>query len=230
MENVTLTLQKDKSLDTIIDSPCGECKRSTKHKVLAGIDLVGREETEDIMIYGWDNEYQIIQCQGCERIMFRLSHMNSEDREHIDGPNGLEEEYLTTENYYPNPEKSRIALSDDHLLPEKLQRIYTETLGALNGTSPILTGIGLRAIIETVCKDQSASGNNLFSQINDLVKQNVLTKDGADILQKLRVLGNDAAHEVKPHSNVHLGLAFDVVEHLLQGVYILPYHAKRRFK
>ena len=100
----------------------------------------------------------------------------------------------------------------------------------MNGNNPVLTGIGLRAIIETVCKDQAATGKSLYDQINSLVEQSVLTKDGAEILHKLRVLGNNAAHEVKPHSNVQLGLAFDVVEHLLQGVYILPYHAKRRFK
>jgi len=225
-----ITVVKDKRLNNIIDAPCGECKRSTKHKVLTGIDLTSRDEAEDTLIYGWDNEYQIIQCLGCETIMFRQSHMNSEDMEHVAGPNGWESDYVTFEEYYPNPEKNRTALSDDHLLPEKLQRIYTETLSALNGNNPVLTGIGLRAIVETVCKDQSASGHNLYSQINDLVKQNVLTKEGAEILHKLRVLGNDAAHEVKPHTNVQLGLAFDVVEHLLQGVYILPYHAKRKFK
>jgi hypothetical protein len=58
----------------------------------------------------------------------------------------------------------------------------------------------------------------------------VLTQDGADILHKLRTLGNDAAHEVKPHSLQELGLAFDVVDHLLLGVYILPDHAKKTFK
>lgn len=225
-----ITIEKDKQLNEIIDAPCGICKRSTKHKILADIELEGREETEDELLFGWDNKYQIIQCQGCETIMFRQTHMNSDDMEHYAGPDGWESEYVTFEDYYPNPEKNRAGLSDDHLLPEKLQRIYNETLNALNGNNPVLTGIGLRAIIETVCKDQSATGGNLYSQINNLVAQSVLTKEGAEILHKLRVLGNDAAHEVKPHSNVQLGLAFDVVEHLLQGVYILPYHAKRKFK
>ena len=225
-----VTLEKGKTLDNIIDAPCGECNKSTKHKVLASIDLSGREETEETLIYGWDNEYQIIQCQGCETIMFRRSHMNSEDMEHVAGPAGWDADYVTFEDYYPNPEKSRTGLSDDHLLPEKLQRIYAETLSALNGNNSILSGIGLRAIIETVCKDQSASGKNLLAKIDNLVDQNVLTKEGADILHKLRVLGNDSTHEVKPHSSVQLGLAFDVLEHLLQGVYILPYHAKRKFK
>jgi hypothetical protein len=57
-----------------------------------------------------------------------------------------------------------------------------------------------------------------------------LTKDGADILHKLRTLGNDAAHEVKPHSLQELGLAFDVVDYLLLGVFILPVNAKKTFK
>ncbi|MBY5938107.1 DUF4145 domain-containing protein [Marinobacter nauticus] len=156
--------------------------------------------------------------------------MNSEDIGHVEGKDGWESEYLISEELFPNSEESRIALSDDHLLPENLYRIYSETLGALNSGSPVLTGIGIRAIIETVCQDQRASGRNLNDQINDLVNQGVLTTEGADILHKLRVLGNAAAHEVKPHSSAQLGLAFDVVEHLLQGVYILPYHAKQKFK
>ncbi|WP_417316030.1 hypothetical protein, partial [Cycloclasticus pugetii] len=83
-----ITLEKDKHLSEIIDSPCGECKRSTKHKVLADIELAGREETHDTFIYGWDNEYQIVQCQGCETIMFRKTHTNSEDMQHYAGPDG----------------------------------------------------------------------------------------------------------------------------------------------
>ena len=156
--------------------------------------------------------------------------MNSEDMGYVKGEDGWEPEYLTREELYPNPEETRVSLSDDHLLPENLYRIYSETLGALNSGSPVLTGIGIRAIIETVCKDKKATGRDLYDRINDLVGQGVLTTEGAEILHKLRVLGNAAAHEVKPHSSTQLGLAFDVVEHLLQGVYILPHHAKQEFK
>lgn len=81
-----------------------------------------------------------------------------------------------------------------------------------------------------VCKDKNAAGGDLFAKINSLVVLGVLTKDGANILHKLRTLGNNAAHEVKPHTPKELGLAFDVVDHLLLGVYILPEHAKQTFK
>lgn len=79
-------------------------------------------------------------------------------------------------------------------------------------------------------KERNANGKDLFEKINDLATQGVLTKDGADILHKLRVLGNKAAHEVKPHSTEQLNLSMDVIEHLLLGVYIFPYHAKNKLK
>jgi hypothetical protein len=69
-----------------------------------------------------------------------------------------------------------------------------------------------------------------MEQIDDLTKQGVLTTDGAAILHKLRTLGNTAAHEVKPHTQKQLGLALDVVEHLLMGVYVLPARASSTFK
>lgn len=111
-----------------------------------------------------------------------------------------------------------------------MRRIYNETLKALNEELPVLAGIGIRAIVETVCKDKDSIGANLQDKIDDLVTQDVLTKEGADILHKLRTLGNDAVHEVKPHDNVQLGLALDVIHHLLQGVYILPHQSKQEFK
>lgn len=217
-----IKLEKDKKVSEKIDVTCGDCKRSTKHIVLSDICLRGSDPAID-----WINEYQIIQCQGCETVSFRKTHENSEDF-YQTGPDEME--YSLYEDIYPNPKEGRDSVEDAHLLPLSLQRIYNETLKSLNSNQPVLTGIGIRAIVETVCKDKKATGKDLYSKINKLVAQGVLTKDGADILHKLRTLGNKAAHEVKPHDNVQLGLAFDVIDHLLQGVYILPIHAKEKFK
>ena len=117
-----------------------------------------------------------------------------------------------------------------HYLPSKVQRIYAETLQALNSKSPILAGIGLRALVETVCHEKSAQGANLLQKIDDLTAKSVLTPAGAQILHKIRTLGNAAAHEVKPHSEKQLGLAMDVVEHLLTDVYILPKQVEAEFE
>ena len=85
----------------------------------------------------------------------------------------------------------------------------------------------MRAIVETVCKDRNAKGRSLELQIDDLVTQGVMTKDGAGILHSLRLMGNAAAHEVKPHRAEDLRVAMDVVEHVLVGVYLIPKRAAK---
>jgi hypothetical protein len=57
----------------------------------------------------------------------------------------------------------------------------------------------------------------------------MITQDAADILHKLRILGNLAAHEVEPHNKEQLPLAMDAVEHLLEGSYIFPKKIKKAF-
>lgn len=83
--------------------------------------------------------------------------------------------------------------------------------------------------METVCHEKSAQGSNLVKKIDDLMAKSVLTPVGAQILHKIRTLGNDAAHEVKPHSERQLGVAMHVIEHLLTDVYILPKQVEAEF-
>lgn len=210
-----------------LECACRECNRSTRHEIVVDATLSGSTGSHDYEIY-WATEYQIVRCLGCETLPFRRTNSNSEDSPIQIGENEWIENIH--EDIYPTPYDGRQPISDAGLLPDKIQRIYEESLGALNSRQEVLCGIGVRAIVETVCKDKAAAGGDLFTKINSLVSQGVLTQDGANILHKLRTLGNNAAHEVKPHTPKELGLAFDVIDHLLLGVYILPEHAKRTFK
>lgn len=223
---MTEKLELNKRLGHKITCFCRDCHRETRHEIVTEATNSGTLETGDDTI-DWSQEHQIIRCLGCETFSFRKTSGTDQDYVQI---SATEYEYQPIVNLYPNPHEGRQPLTDKGLLPDKIQRIYEETLQSLNDTQPVLCGIGTRAIIETVCKDKNATGNDLYNKINSLVGLGVLTQDGADILHKLRTLGNDAAHEVKPHSLQELGLAFDVVDHLLLGVYILPAHAKRTFK
>lgn len=224
---VEITITKRVNTDKRIDAPCGTCKANRKHMILSDIELKGREATPDFLIYGWDDTYQIIQCLGCETVSFKKTHQNSEDEFHFEGPDGYERGWRVREDYFPNPEEGRAPIDGIRILPVKLQQIYKETLGALNSDFSILVGIGIRAIIETVCNDRQAAGKNLAARINDLVAKGFLTEEGSTILHQLRTMGNDAAHEAEPHDHVQLGIASDVVEHLLKDVYIIPHHAAR---
>jgi hypothetical protein len=90
----------------------------------------------------------------------------------------------------------------------------------------IMAGFGIRAIVEAICKDNEMEGRNLQQKIDSLVNAGLITQAGATILHNLRFMGNAAAHEMKAHAPKELNAAFDAVDYLLKGVYILPKQAQ----
>lgn len=219
-----VVLNKSQNLE--LELPCIKCLGKTTHKVMVSVDVRG-EETDGDWSLQWSDDYQIVECGGCKTKSFRNVSSNSDDYFQI---SDTEYEYGELELLYPSRLEGRKTLaSEDHYLPIKVRGIYKETLGALNNNSPVLAGIGLRALIETICKEKNAEGNNLYKKIDDLVVKQILTPVGSSILHKIRTLGNDAAHEVKPHSEKQLGLAMDVIEHVLNDVYIIPTKVEAEF-
>jgi hypothetical protein len=207
--------------------PCVKCTGKTTHKVLASVDVRG-DEGDSNYSFSWAVDNQIVQCLGCKSISFRRASSNSEDYYPIDHDGNYE--YSIDESLYPSRIEGIKGLGDDtHYLPSNVRRIYDETLMAMSNQAPVLAAIGLRALVETVCKEKNATGKDLLSKIDSLVGKGVLTPAGAAILHKIRTLGNAAAHEVKPHSDKQLGLAMDIVQHLLKDVYILPKQAESEF-
>lgn len=198
--------------DNPVKIQCRVCKHQTNHDILC-VDSYGKE---------YDGHYdrtenRMLKCLGCGCVSFHRKLTSSDPRLH-------EEVQI-----YPNPE-GREPINEYWHLPSQLKNIYLETLLALDNRQPILTGIGVRAVIEAVCEERSASGNTLEDKIDDLVFQKVLTPEGADFLHKLRIIGSKSAHEVEPHSSIELCLALDVIDHVLMDVYLLPRKAQTAFK
>ncbi|TMH66909.1 MAG: DUF4145 domain-containing protein [Betaproteobacteria bacterium] len=206
---------------------CPECRKPTRHIVLKSVDLSGSERMDKFNDYDWSDHFQIIQCQGCEAVSFRQISSNTEDFEMNDDD---ELEYVEREALYPPRIAGRAELGDADFLPFHVHRIYRETVNALANAQPILCGIGIGALIEAVCDEQQATGATLKDKIDALVKLQILSLRDAEFLHKLRFLRNQAAHKAKPHKQSQLVLAMDIIERLLQGVYILEARAKGSFK
>lgn len=208
--------------------PCIKCAGKTTHKVLASVDVRGNEGNSNYS-FSWSTDNQVVQCLGCKTVSFRKASSNSEDYYPISNEGDFE--YSVDETLYPSRIEGIKGLGDEtHYLPSNVRRIYDETLIALSNQSPVMAGIGLRALVETVCKEKNATGHDLLNRIDSLVSAGILTPASAAILHKIRTLGNAAAHEVKPHSDKQLGLAMDIVEHLLKDIYILPKQVETEFE
>ena len=202
---------------------CPHCGVKTRHKVLASVEREWKYERSGELYMGWEF-YQIVQCQGCEQPSFREVNGYLEDT--ILNENGVPL-FTEYEVLYPSRLPGRRKLQNSRFLPLEVERIYQETFSALSNRLWILAGIGIRALVEAICRERKAQGSNLSKKIDNLVAQGILTRDGAEVLHSLRLMGNVSAHEMKPYREEDLNAAFEVVEHLLKGVYILPRIAEK---
>lgn len=201
----------------------GKCSAETQHSILA--DVTNEDTFDRIDFY---SHYQVIQCDGCQTISFRESNYSTDDYIQV-GEN--EYELDDRVNLFPaRVANSRGLGADTAYLPDPIDRLYDETRSVLLNGSPVLTGIGIRALVESVCKEKKVTGGNLKEKIDELANIGVLNSSQKNILHLIRNLGNKAAHEVKPHSAEQLALAMNVVEHLLDGVYIMPKKIASVFK
>ncbi|BAL97057.1 hypothetical protein RGE_37180 [Rubrivivax gelatinosus IL144] len=197
---------------------CRECCRSTRHEILCS-----HTEESDPEGYHESHSWQVIRCLGCHTCGFRLRH---DDYEMV-----MEEEdgkliHDITITQHPSVLSDHKALRETYLLPPLIQKVYKQTLKALSDSSFVLAGIGLRACIEAVCNELKVSGTNLERRIDQLFKAGHVSNGDKRRLHAIRFLGNDAAHEIKEPKDSDIRVALDIVEHLLNSVFLLENKAK----
>ncbi len=198
---------------------CSICRRETNHDLLSGYET---KESDEVMQY-W-RSYCIIQCRGCHELSFFLQSGDSESFAH--DPTTNEWETIISTELFPSRIEGIDRLTHHYYLPHQIRLILEETISALRNKLNILAGIGIRALVEAICKQCNTSGRDLETRINDLAEKKIITPESSKILHSLRFIGNKSAHEVKAHSQKELQIAFQVIEHLLKGVYIIPKLAK----
>lgn len=207
---------------------CQYCETETYHKVLAHVRCTEsqyfyQDDYDGFTPGGGDirgsvdfwEDYYTIQCHGCRKVSIYLTQYFSED-----------EDWTKKRQFPDDPIPSRDLFGEKDSCPEAVARIYKEAVSALDNDMPILAGVGIRAVLEAICKECKTEGSNLYMRIDAMVDLGFITKDDAQILHSLRMLGNKAAHDVTPNKLSELDAAFDIIDHLLRGVYTIRERAK----
>ena len=190
----------------VIRVRCDACSGGVRnHLVVAEyIDKFADDEMQHYEI----TTYQICRCQGCDAFRFR------EECEIGGQPAG--------ERVFPElKQHERPVVAELERLPG-VGRVYAETIAAFGAGALILTGAGLRAIVEAICIQQKAKGKDLQERIDALVETRLLAKPQADLLHEERYIGNSALHEIDPPSEKHVYLGLEIIEGLLNTIYVLP--------
>jgi len=191
---------------------CHACGKATNQKVIA---------TEKITSVGYDNicweeNHYFVRCAGCDAFTYAIENFSDYDY------NQQTEEYDSNWKFYPQGQKKYRVMNEVKCLPSKVRLIYEEIIDSMNTQLPILSGIGLRTLIEAICKDQGIQGKNLKELIDGLDTNGILSKAQADILHSHRFLGNTAAHDVISAQPEELVAALEIAENILRTIYVLP--------
>lgn len=224
--------EENKSKGRIVQVYCLTCKRSTRHVVNVSYYKWGAETNKrEGWHIDWSNDYQVVECQGCETMSFRELEYFSEAQDFDSDGSSV--------RVYPLRNAQAQSARPYHNVPTNLRRIYNESVDCFNNDSPILCAAGLRALVEGICAQQgiadgpvqvSAKGggtqivrrDNLEGRIAGLQEKGLLTQSSAETLHEHRYLGNEAIHELARPTVDELKLAIEILEHVLEQLYELP--------
>ena len=242
MGTTTVKIEENKSKGEKFKAFCAACKSETNHTVAQSVDTTGSEvihyglEEHDSDSIDWSDQYQIIQCLGCDTFSFRHKNYFSEAQDYF-GPDDYNDG--TTTLLYPQRSKDIVNAKDFYNAPKNVRAMYKEVVSCFNSDSPLMCAAGLRATIEGLCAEHSVTDgpveekkadgtvqvkrkDNLEGKISGLHEKGILTKTNADILHEHRYMGNSAVHELSRPAEEDLRLAIEIVEHVLDSLYEIP--------
>ena len=185
---------------------CVSCGNNTHHLKLCGV----QEENInlDADVYTWD-DYALYQCEKCKKVRFLHQYRDSMETNY--DVNDLSWAFI-----YP---LSRESFDLDLHIPSQIRSLHKEARKALFEKMFVLTGVGIRCMIECVCLDKKINGRTLQDKIKNLEGNGYINKPARRVFDNLRFLGNRAAHEFETHSETELELALSITEHLIDYIY-----------
>lgn len=203
----------------VIYSNCRSCARRTRHDI-----LFERVDNNNASVFNERDTWQIIQCLGCLTIGSRHKYEDFDDvQENSEG----KATHAITIRTYPRVLSNHKGPSASYYLPAVIKKVYEQTLRALAEQANVLASIGLRACIEAVCNELKIAAVSLEKRIDLLLKAGYVSNGDKKRLHAIRFLGNDAAHEIREPDPVEIRIALEIVEHLLNTVFILESRARR---
>lgn len=223
---------------------CRKCKVKTNHGIITTY------ENESIFPYDeyyWKHSYYTVQCLGCDTIAF-VSQYHDESMKELDGFGEMR--YFSDVKVYPEePRAEKYLKYEPHRLqdfnesPESIQMMYSQIVSAFNMESYLLAAVGLRMLVEGICIDlkiqngyvldengnrklrrnstDEVRSSSLEGKINGLVAKNLVIQPQANILHRIREIGNASAHELQVPRRKTVKMALEIIERIIEQIYQL---------
>ncbi|MED0676326.1 DUF4145 domain-containing protein [Aneurinibacillus thermoaerophilus] len=212
---------------------CSKCRQETNHGIIKEYKLKSGSYDD----FQWIDEYYIVQCLGCDTVAF-VRKYGDESMQYFneDGEAFWYDDYTVypekpIENKTPTVHiqaKNFVNLTNH----ENLNLLYRQIVDAFNSSSFLLCSVGLRTLVEAICKNENVIGGmvtnekgelvrstKLVGKINGLVEKGLITQSQSEVLHQIRELGNYATHEIVQPKRKTLVDGIEVIEHILKQIY-----------
>jgi hypothetical protein len=219
--NGEIEINEDSSKGETVYTHCNNCGKKMNHQILKNYCESGTVilDSEIDLKYGiryytedFSNDYQIVKCYGCDTVSYRSTESSSEYQD-------FENDGFREKRFPPLEKRTR---KNFKYLPTTLIKIYQEVITSYNNDGFILCASGIRAILEGICKDKGVIDDNLKKKIQGLYTNEYISQKHEIILHNLRLLGNDAVHELQKPTHKEINAALDIIEHIAEDLYEIP--------
>lgn len=200
----SLAAENSMNKDENTKAPCNYCNRDTKHRVLSKRITSGSDDDKG---FNWRDTYEMLECCGCESVEMRWTNEFSEDPE-------------PTVTYYPPP-VARQTPKWIWGLPTEVKSLMDEIYSALHANSRRLALMGARTVVDMLLMDKVGDLGTFSEKLAQLEGHGFVGRKNREFLGAALDAGNAAAHRGYQPKKEHLDHVMDIVENLLQAVYIL---------
>jgi hypothetical protein len=110
----------------------------------------------------------------------------------------------------------------DFPLPELVKDSYDEAVRCENARLPKPTVVMVRRALEAICKEYDPNCKTIYSGLQDMLKNGVISQEIMDWATELRVLGNKGAHATSEKiTEVEATESLDFLQAILEIFYYL---------
>ncbi|MGE7667403.1 DUF4145 domain-containing protein [Ureibacillus composti] len=222
---------------------CRTCGRKTNNGYL----LKHTESyTDHETGFAYSDDYFITKCLGCDTVAFYREYGDTEMLDY--NPEGDWGYYIDKYRYPEQPTTSlevkevQYEKKEFEKVPDLILDLYNEVVSSFNLKHFLLCAVGLRMIIEGICKElnvtdgfildedgqkktdsngQDILRGNLEGKINGLQSRGIITTKQSEVLHQVRLLGNVTAHELKVPRKKTVKLGLEIIENVLHNIFDL---------
>ncbi|KKL19113.1 hypothetical protein LCGC14_2468720, partial [marine sediment metagenome] len=190
---------------------CNRCLGERKHVVIASrFQEYVEVDEHDTFVLAEKTTFEMLECCGCEDVVFRRTLAASYEAHEI-------------VDYYP-PSVSRRKpewLRGITRVPFKLGFLIGEVYAAIYAKSRRLAMMGARTMLDMVLVDTVGDEGTFEQKLDSLVTEGFVSARHRKTLEAALEAGHATSHRGHSPSEIEVNQAMDIIENLIQAVYVL---------